>query len=100
VTRTRIVVIGTPDTVLGLGLVGVAGTAVVDDVTAAAALEAARQEPDVAMVLVSGRFAAALPPDLGDDGGPLVVELPDGGGRTASLQERVASLLGHVGAAS
>jgi vacuolar-type H+-ATPase subunit F/Vma7 len=97
-TGGRILALGSADTVLGLGLVGIDGTVVTDATSAAAALAAAIGAPGVVLVLVGQTFAAALGPQLEavahDVSGPLVVEVPDGPGDDVALDARVRRLLG------
>lgn len=98
--RGRIVAVGPPDTVLGLGLLGIEGTVVADAREAAAALDRALAAPDVAMVLVGRSWASALRDRIeaaavGADA-PLVVEVPDPDAAAAEvpLSERVERVLG------
>jgi len=100
VRRRRIVAVGPPDTVLGLGLLGIEGTVVADPREAAEALDRALATPDVGMVLVGQTWASELRDRIeaaavGADT-PLVVEVPEPDGITgeASLSERVEQVLG------
>lgn len=99
-SRSRIVVVGPPDTVLGLGLLGIDGTAVTSERQAAAALDRALAAPDVAMVLLGQAWSGPLHDRLEraalHEGGPLVVEIPDpdGSDTHTSLTERVERVLG------
>ena len=98
--RRRIVAVGPLDTVLGLELLGIEGTAVTNERQAAAALDRALAAPDVAMVLLGQSWSGALHDRLEraalDESGPLVVEIPDpdGGDTRTSLTERVERVLG------
>jgi vacuolar-type H+-ATPase subunit F/Vma7 len=96
----RIYVVGPPDTVLGLGLLGIEGTAVTTLREAAAALDAALAAPGVAMILLGQAWSGALRDRLEsaslDPSGPLVVEIPDPDSEEAHvpLAERVEDVLG------
>lgn len=96
----RILVVGPPDTVLGLGLLGIEGTAVTTRREAAAALDAALATPGTAMVLLGQAWSAPLRDRLEraalDVDGPLVVEIPDpdGDGHHVPLAEQVQDVLG------
>lgn len=99
--RGRIVAVGPPDTVLGLGLLGIEGTVVANPREATAALDRALAASDVAMVLLGQRWAADLRERIEaaavDADSPLVVEVPDPDGVTngeAPLAERVERVLG------
>lgn len=99
-SRGRVVVVGPPDTVLGLGLLGIEGTAVTHAREAAMALDAALATPGVALVLLGQAWSEPLHDRLeraaAGEAGPLVVEIPDPGGGEAevSLSERVGRVLG------
>jgi len=104
--RGRIVAVGPPDTVLGLGLLGIEGTAVANPSEAAVALDRALAASDVAMVLVGQAWASDLRERIEaaavDADSPLVVEVPDPGGAAdvVPLTERVERVLGvRLGAA-
>ncbi len=96
----RIVAIGPADTVLGLGLLGIEGTAVATAQEAAQAFDAALSAPGVALVLLGQAWSVPLRERLEraalDDAGPLVVEVPDpdGAAAHAPLTERVERVLG------
>ncbi len=95
--RGRCYVVGPADTVEGLALVGIDGAVVRDGAEARAALDAARARADVALVLLSERWRDVWSDRREtDEGGALVVEIPDpgGGGADATLLERVEALLG------
>ncbi|MDZ7799696.1 MAG: V-type ATP synthase subunit F [Trueperaceae bacterium] len=98
--RGRIVVVGPPDTVLGLGLLGIEGTAVTTPAEAAAALDEALAAPGVCMVLLGRAWSEPLRDRVEraalDDRGPLLVEIPDPDDPTAyaPLGERVERVLG------
>lgn len=98
--RWQIVAVGPPDTVLGLGSLGIAGTVATNPREAAAALDRALAAPDVALVLLGQAWASDLRERIEaaavDPDGPLVVEVPDPDGVTGAvpLTERVERLLG------
>lgn len=99
-SRGRVRAVGSADTVLGLGLLGIEGTEVRDQREAAAAFAAALREPGVSLVLLGERWSDALRDALEtaalDPDGPLVAEVPDGSGEAVavSLTERVERVLG------
>lgn len=96
----RVVVIGSTDAVLGLGLLGIDGFEVHDDAEARRALRAALNDPRTALVLLDEVFGSALADDLAAAAeaprGALVVEIPAGGHGVAagSLRDRVERTLG------
>jgi V/A-type H+/Na+-transporting ATPase subunit F len=98
--RGRIVAVGPADTMLGLGLLGIEGTTVRTPREAALAFDQALAAPGVAMVLLSQAWSEALRERVEraslDEGGPLVVEIPDphGEARGIPLTERVEQVLG------
>ncbi len=95
----RIFVVGPPDTVLGLGLLGIEGAVATDAREAALAFERALAAPGVAMVLVSRAWSDALRERFEraalDAEGPLVIEIPepDGGEAETPLAERIERVL-------
>jgi len=99
-SRGRIVAVGPPDTVLGLGLLGIDGTEVSTAREAAAALDRALRTPGVCMVLLSQAWSGPLHDRLEraalEDTGTLVVEIPDPDGEDTHtpLSERVEDVLG------
>jgi vacuolar-type H+-ATPase subunit F/Vma7 len=100
-TEGRVLVVGSPDLVLGLGLLGIAGTAVGTAEEAAAALDEAVATPGVALVLLGEAWGAALHARLERmallDDGPLVVELPDPDldAGPVAVTERLARVVGN-----
>ncbi len=96
----RILVVGPSDTVLGLGLLGIEGTAVDDARSAAVAFDRALATPGVSLVLLGRAFSEPLRERLEraaiDLEGPLVVEIPDVDGHDGdmTLSERVERVLG------
>lgn len=95
----RIVVIGDPDAVLGLGLIGFEGVPAASAAEARRALDRSLRDPGVALVLLTEDWAEALADRIDRDGnadGPLVVEIPAPGGepRGRSLHDRVRETLG------
>lgn len=96
----RILVVGPADTVLGLGLLGIEGTAVTTRREAEAALDAALATPGTALVLLGQRWSGPLRHRLEqaaiDIEGPLIVEIPDPDGSEAHvpLAEQVQDVLG------
>ena len=96
----RILVVGPPDTVLGLGLLGIEGTAVTTLREAETALDAALVAPGVALILLGQGWAGPLRSHLEraalDVDGPLVVEIPDPDASEAHvpLAEQVQDVLG------
>jgi len=96
----RIVAIGPPDTVLGLGLLGIEGLTVDSLPEARRALERALAAPGVALVLLARTWSTAMREDLErialDEVGPLVVEIPDPDAdeEDTSLAEHVEQMLG------
>lgn len=99
-THGRILVVGPTDTVLGLGLLGIEGTAVSDVRSAAAAFDLALATPGVSLVLLGQAFSEPLRDRIEraavDLDGPLVVEIPDPDGDVGEvpLSERVERVLG------
>jgi len=99
-TGGRILVVGPPDTVLGLGLLGIEGTAVTTAREAARAFDAALATPGVTMVLLGQAWSGPLRDRLEqaalNEAGPLVVEIPDPDGveTHTPLTERVERVLG------
>ncbi len=96
----RVVVIGSADAVLGLGLLGIDGVEVRDDGEARRALVAALDDPSTALVLLDELVGSALADVLAEAAdapqGALVVEIPAGGRGVAagSLRDRVERVLG------
>ena len=96
----RILVVGPADTVLGLGLLGIEGTAVTSAREAALAFDEALATPGVAMVLLGQAWSGPLRERLEraalDEAGPLVVEIPgpEGDETHTPLTERVERVLG------
>ncbi len=93
----RIIVIADEDAVFGLGLIGFEGLVVTSEDEARQALADARRNPEVALILLAERFAAAVSADerLEGDGGPLIVEIPGPEGPSGlGLQQRIAEALG------
>jgi vacuolar-type H+-ATPase subunit F/Vma7 len=99
-TKQRILVVGSADTELGLGLLGIAGTEVATVDEAAAAFDAALATPGVGLVLLGQTWSEALRGALEaaalNEVGPLVVEIPDAHApdETLSLGARVERVLG------
>ena len=95
-----IVVIGGPDLVLGLGLLGIDGIAVEDAASALDALRGVLERRDAALVLVDEAWLEALRATLEaaaqESAGPLVVEIPSATGAPAAdaLHGRVEQALG------
>ena len=98
--RGRIVAVGPADTMLGLGLLGIEGTIVTTVREASDAFDRALAAPGVAMVLLSQAWSEALRERVEraslDEGGPLVVEIPDPhvDAPGIPLTERVEQVLG------
>ncbi len=91
----RIVAIGPPDTVLGLGLLGIEGLTADTLPEARHALDRALSAPGVALVLLTRTWSEAMREQLEhialDESGPLVVEIPD-----PDAEEEDTSLAQHV----
>ena len=95
-----ILVIGEPDAVLGLGLIGLEGQAVTNLREAEAALEQALRRADVALILLTEDWAEALQ-EVTDQASiteatPMVIEIPSSRvvERSSSLHQRVERTLG------
>ena len=77
-------VIGDDDTVLGFGMVGVRGAAVMDADQAETAFRQALQDRDVGILIITERIAELIRPLVDrfvfSERFPLVVEIPDRGG--------------------
>ncbi|MBP7096340.1 MAG: V-type ATP synthase subunit F [Spirochaetia bacterium] len=96
--------VGDEDTVLGFGLAGVRGRAAKNAVEALSAFREALEDVNVGVVLITERTADLIRPQveawLASGSFPLVVEVPDRGGRLPGrpgLRELASSALG-VGA--
>ncbi|NPV53428.1 MAG: hypothetical protein HPY71_07880 [Firmicutes bacterium] len=95
----NIIVIGDRDTVTGFRLAGVEGWHVDTPEEAGAALERALAAPDVGLILITERWAAAMRPRVEAARRrimPLVVEIPDRRGPIdeVSLTRKVHSIIG------
>lgn len=96
----RIVAVGPVDTVMGLGLLGIEGTAVASLREAEIAFDRALATPGVRLVLLGRAWSDPLRERFEraalDADGPLVVEIPDPDGNAGdgSLSERVERVLG------
>lgn len=94
-------VIGDEDTVLGFGMVGVEGKAVDGEEETRAALDTALGDPDVGIILITERSAAAqrslVDKYMFSRRFPLIVEIPDYRGPMEgrpSLRELVNQAIG------
>ncbi len=94
-------VIGEPDAVLGLALVGLTGEVAMTPAEVRAALAAATQNPEIGVILVTERAAAQVPTEMDAlriaKSGPLVLEIPGPEGPLSgrpSLRDIVARATG------
>lgn len=96
----RIVVIGGPDVVLGLGFLGLEGYAVTSEGEAQQALETVLADLGVALVLLGEDWASVLQESVAAavsrEEGPLIVEIPSLTAlqQSSSLHKRVERALG------
>ena len=77
----RVHVLGSEDLVLGFRLAGIGGDVVADDRTAVRLFGTTAHDPEVALIVVSGRVAAAAQAEIAavrtHAGFPIVVEVAD-----------------------
>jgi vacuolar-type H+-ATPase subunit F/Vma7 len=97
----RIRVIGEQDAVMGLGLIGLEGQVVATLAEADGALEAALHDPEIALILLTERWAEQLQMQVIEAmlnvTGTVVVEIPSAGSASVSpLHERMERSLGTV----
>lgn len=91
----KIVVIGDPDAVFGLGLIGLEGRDVSTVEEARLQVEKAMADPSIALILLTENFSDARPLSM-DESGALVVEIPGPGPAKSSfaLEARIEQALG------
>ncbi len=97
----RYYVIGDEDTVLGFGMAGVEGRSAASVPEAEAAFDEAIADPDIGILAVTERVAEMIRSRvdryLFSDAFPLIVEIPDRGGRLPgrpTLRETVNAAIG------
>ena len=92
---SKIVVVGSEDTVFGLGLLGLEGCVVESVAQARQAIQAASADPETALILLSEDWAEAQA-GRGSESGALVVEIPgqNPAARSGAIEERIQRLLG------
>ena len=94
-------IIGDEDTVLGFGIVGVSGSAVSTAEEAQRAFDAAIEDKDIAIVIMTERIADLMRPIVNrylfTESFPLIVEIPDRKGSPpgrAGIKETVNAAIG------
>ncbi len=99
-SRERICVIGTRETVLGFSLLGIKGDTPTDRDDLVRLLQRCFTDPQMALILIEDRIGAQAPDVVGELQGrkdfPLVVEIPGPRGALAkeSLKDYIAGAIG------